>query len=67
MEADGLLRSMAEALLARELERFLLKVLAMDRLAESSRLTMQDVEELDRKIKRGLRLRIEAQISGGHE
>jgi len=67
LEEDELLKSMAESLLADELRKLLLKVLVLDKLAESSELTEDDVAELDKKVKRGLRLRIEAQIGGGHE
>ena len=67
LEEDKLLKSMAESLLADELRKLLLKVLVLDKLAESSELTEDDVAELDKKVKRGLRLRIEAQIGGGHE
>ena len=67
LEEDELLKSMAESLLADELRKLLLKVLVLDKLAESSELTEDDVAELDKKVKRGLRLRIEAQINGGHE
>ena len=67
LEEDELLKSMAESLLADELRKLLLKVLVLDKLAEGSELTEDDVAELDKKVKRGLRLRIEAQIGGGHE
>jgi len=67
LEEDKLLKSMAESLLADELRKLLLKVLVLDKLAESSELTEDDVAELDKRVKRGLRLRIEAQIGGGHE
>ena len=67
LEEDELLKSMAESLLADELRKLLLKVLVLDKPAEGSELTEDDVAELDKKVKRGLRLRIEAQIGGGHE
>jgi len=67
LEQDELLRSMAESILADELRRLLLKTLVLDKLAEGSELTEEDIAELDKRIKRGLRLRIEAEIGVGHE
>jgi len=67
LERDEVLKSMAEGLLAEELGRLLLKVLVLDKLAERSELTEQDVVELDKRIKRGLRSRIEAEAGAGHE
>jgi len=67
LERDEVLKSMAEGLLAEELSRLLLKVLVLDKLAERSELTEQDVVELDKRIKRGLRSRIEAEAGAGHE
>jgi len=67
LEQDDLLRSMAESILADELRRLLLKTLVLDKLAEGSELTEEDIAELDKRIKRGLRLRIEAEIGVGHE
>ena len=51
---------MAESILADELGKLLLKTLVLDKLAEGSELTEEDIAELDKRIKRGLRLRIEA-------
>ena len=67
LEQDELLRSMAESLLADELGKLLLKTLVLDKLAESSELIKEDIAELDKRIKRGLRLRIKAKIGVGHE
>lgn len=67
LEEDELLKSMAESLLADELRELLLKVLVLDKLAEGSEFTEDDVAELDRRVKKGLRLRIEAQINGRHK
>ena len=67
LEQDDLLRSMAESILADELRRLLLKTLVLDKLAEGSELTEEDIAEIDKRIKRGLRLRIEAEIGVGHE
>ena len=53
LERDELLKSAAEALIAEELRNFLLKILALDELAKSSRLTEADIAELSKTVKRG--------------
>ena len=67
LERDDTLKLMVENLLAEELSKFILKILALDKIAEGSKLTKEDIERLDKQIKRGIRLKIEAKISTRHK
>ena len=63
IESDPFLKMVVERIIREDIVSYVLSILAMDKLAEDSRLTEEDIMEIDREIKRGIRKKIENEIN----
>ena len=63
IESDPFLKMVVERIIREDIVRYVLSILAMDKLAEDSRLTEKDIMEIDREIKKGIRKKIENEIN----
>ena len=63
IESDPFLKMVVERIIREDIVSYVLSILAMDKLAEDSRLTEKDIMEIDREIKKGIRKKIENEIN----
>ncbi len=62
IESDPSLRCIIEKLVREDVVSYVLSILTMDKLAESSKLTEEDVMKIDKMIKEEIRKKIENEI-----
>ena len=63
IESDPFLKMVVERIIREDIVSYVLSILAMDKLAENSRLTEENIMEIDGEIKRGIRKKIENEIN----
>ena len=63
IESDPSLKAVIEKLVREDVVNYVLSVLAMDKLAEGSKLTEEDIMKIDKIIKKEIRKKIENEIN----
>lgn len=63
IESDPLIKLAVEKIIKDDVINYILSVLAMDKLAENSKLTEEDIMKIDEEIKIGIRKKIEDEIN----
>jgi len=64
---DSILRSLVESVAERNIMEVLIEIFALDQLLSSSRLTEEDIIELDRIIKTRAWEKLRKYVGSGHE
>ena len=68
LEEDPVLRILVKRVAEKSIREYLIKLLALDKLAEGSKLTMDDVLEVDGLVKKGIAERLrKRETSHRHE
>jgi len=62
IDSDPTLRSVVEKIVERDVIEYILTILTMDKLTSDSTLTEEEILEIDKKIKKVIRERIENEI-----
>jgi len=62
MRSNPLIKLMIERMVEDKIKEYLLTMLTMDKLTEESKLTEEDIIELEKDIKKSIRQRIENEI-----
>ncbi|MGB9760014.1 MAG: hypothetical protein ACP5KW_09465 [Thermoproteota archaeon] len=63
VESDPLLKLLLEKIIKEDVMNYVLSVIAMDKLTEESKLTEEDINKLDKEIKRRIREKIENEVN----
>ena len=63
IESDALIKTMVKEIAQSEIMKYVLTILALDKLAESSKLMKEDIMEIDEKIKKKIYERMKDETS----